>query len=293
MPYPSTHIISRHTSHAAGIVFSDLDGTLFRSDHTLSPVDKKTLEDLGTQGIIRVMATGRSLHSFRQVADPDFPADYLIFSTGAGVASLKNFDILKASALKHREIARTVHILRDAQIDFMLHHSIPHNHTFAFESQGAPNPDFTTRLSMHSQWGLPLENLEQWMEASQFVAILPPWRDVGIIDEIRAELSDLSIIRATSPFDHQSTWMEIFPRHVSKGTTASWLCDLLGIQPQDSMSIGNDYNDLELLEHTAHSYVVANAPKDLKKRFSTVASNDHNGVSEAIDAWLNARQSHD
>lgn len=293
MPYTSAHIISRRTSHAAGILFSDLDGTLLRSDHTLSPIDKKTLEDLGKQGIVRVMATGRSLHSFRLVANSDFPADYIIFSTGAGVASLQHFDILKASALKHQEITRTAHILRDAQIDFMLHYSIPHNHTFAFETQGAPNPDFTTRLSMNSQWGHPLEDLGHWMEATQFVAILPPWRDVGIIDEIRAELSDLSIIRATSPFDHQSTWMEIFPRYVSKGTAAAWLCDRLGMLPADSMSIGNDYNDLELLEHTEHSYVVANAPNDLKKRFSTVASNDHNGVSEAIDAWLNARETHD
>lgn len=144
MPYTSAHIISRRASHATGILFSDLDGTLLRSDHTLSPIDKKTLENLGKQGIVRVMATGRSLHSFRLVADSDFPADYIIFSTGAGVASLQHFDILKASALKHQEITRTAHILRDAQIDFMLHYSIPPTIPLPLKPKGLP-----TRILPH------------------------------------------------------------------------------------------------------------------------------------------------
>ena len=279
------HHFSRHTS-PAGILFSDLDGTLFRSDDTLSPKDRTALEGLGRQGIIRVIATGRSLHSFRAVAGADFPADYVIFSTGAGVASLHPFDILKTTRLKRPEILQTVRILREARIDFMLHRPIPDNHAFAFETHGSSNPDFQTRLSRYRAWAEPLDTLRDWAEATQFVAILPPWRDLKIMDEIKKELAHLSIIRATSPFDHRSTWMEIFPEQVSKGTTAAWLCERLGISPGKSMAVGNDYNDLEILELCADSYVVANAPEDLTRRFSTVASNNDNGVTQAITHWL-------
>ena len=285
MHYTSSDSASSPTA-PRGIAFSDLDGTLFRSDHTLSPGDRRALEGLKSQGILRVIATGRSLHSFRQVIGADFPADYVIFSTGAGIASLDQFEIIKASTLNQEEIARTLGVLRAAKIDFMLHHPIPHNHAFAFEAHGGHNPDFTTRLDLHAAWAQPMHTAPAWTQATQFVAILPPEQDVRIIDEIRNELDDLSIIRATSPFDHRSTWMEIFPRHVSKGTAASWLCHQLGVSSNNCMSVGNDYNDLDILEHTAHSYVVANAPADLTARFATVTSNNENGVAQAIAMWL-------
>ncbi len=282
-PHPASS-----SSSSRGILFSDLDGTLFRSDNTLSPIDRAALEHLGTRGIIRVIATGRSLHSFRSVAGTEFPADYVIFSTGAGVASLQDFAILKTASLTHEEIVRTVRLLREAGIDFMLHRPIPNNHAFAFETQGAPNPDFATRLSRYKPWATPLTSLQDWSEATQFVAVLPPGRDLAILDELRRELADLSIIRATSPFDHQSTWMEIFSKDVSKGSAASWLSSLLGIPPDSSMAVGNDYNDLDILEHCAAGYVVANAPEELTRRFFTVASNNDNGVAQAISRWLDS-----
>jgi Cof subfamily protein (haloacid dehalogenase superfamily) len=281
--YP--HTPSPHVA-ALGIFFSDLDGTLLRSDNTLSAPDRTALQDLARHGIVRVIATGRSLRSFCDVIEPDFPADYVIFSTGAGVARLDGCEIIKKSTLNREEIMRTVSILRQASMDFMLHQPIPHNHLFAFEANGSTNPDFETRVNLHKQWACPLKQLETWSEATQFVAILPPWRDTSVIDDIRRELARLSVIRATSPFDHQSTWMEIFPGRVSKGSAASWLGSRLGLPQEASMAIGNDYNDLAILQHAAHSYVVANAPEELTRRFATVASNNDNGVAQAVSMWL-------
>jgi hydroxymethylpyrimidine pyrophosphatase-like HAD family hydrolase len=56
--------------------------------------------------------------------------------------------------------------------------------------------------------------------------------------------------------------------------------------------VGNDYNDLDLLEWAGSSFVVANAPPDLTDRFPTVASNDDCGVAEAITRWLASNQFH-
>jgi len=50
--------------------------------------------------------------------------------------------------------------------------------------------------------------------------------------------------------------------------------------------VGNDFNDLDLLEWAQTRFVTANAPAELKKRFPAVASNNQGGVSEAIARWL-------
>jgi hydroxymethylpyrimidine pyrophosphatase-like HAD family hydrolase len=48
------------------------------------------------------------------------------------------------------------------------------------------------------------------------------------------------------------------------------------------MAVGNDYNDLELLDWAEHAFVVGNAPAELRARYATVASNDDAGFSEAV-----------
>jgi hydroxymethylpyrimidine pyrophosphatase-like HAD family hydrolase len=73
---------------------------------------------------------------------------------------------------------------------------------------------------------------------------------------------------------------------VSKSRTAAWLAEELKIDKSEIVSVGNDYNDLDLLEWTAKSYVVDNAPADLKDRFAGVASNNNGGVAEAARRWL-------
>ena len=65
------------------IVATDVDGTLFRSNRTVSETDLQTLNDLHDKGVCTVLATGRSIWSFSNLAGSEFPVDYLVFSCGA------------------------------------------------------------------------------------------------------------------------------------------------------------------------------------------------------------------
>ena len=79
----------------------------------------------------------------------------------------------------------------------------------------------------------------------------------------------------------------MFHPDVSKGRTAAWLASELGVDPGKTMAVGNDFNDLALLEWAHRGFVVANAPAGLKNRFRQVASNHDGGVAEAVGLWLN------
>ena len=103
---------------------------------------------------------------------------------------------------------------------------------------------------------------------------------------IANNLESLSVIRTTSPIDGKSTWIEIFPSSVSKSQAAEWLRLKCNIPRTRVMAVGNDYNDLDLLKWAHRSYVVGNAPNDLKSRFQIVAVNTQNGFSEAVSHWI-------
>jgi hypothetical protein len=52
------------------------------------------------------------------------------------------------------------------------------------------------------------------------------------------------------------------------------------------MSIGNDFNDLDLLNWSSKSYVVDNSPYELKGMYDAVSSNNDSGFTQAVNEWM-------
>jgi hydroxymethylpyrimidine pyrophosphatase-like HAD family hydrolase len=271
----------------SGLFVTDLDGTLLRSDRTFAAADLAALRRLGECGVVRVLATGRSLFSFDKVRTPDLPLDYLVFSTGAGLAELPSGRIVRAESLDPAEVRRACEILRALGLDFMVQRPIPHTHAFGYHASGRPNPDFDRRIALYAQFAFPLDgDPGAFGPATQLLAIVPPEGSPEALPEVRRLLPELTVIRSTSPLDGRSIWIEIFPASVSKSRTTGWLAARLGIPQARTVSVGNDYNDLDLLDWSATRFVTANAPPDLRERYPVVASHDEEGVSQAASLWL-------
>jgi len=265
----------------------DFDGTLLRSDQTFARFDLTALQRLGDRGIVRVIATGRSLYSFNTVAVTHLAVDFVIFSTGAGVFQFPEEKIVRRVILEPHEVDRACEVLKAAQLDFMVHRIIPDNHMFAYFQSNDNNDDYQRRLSRYRRFARPLVELaDGFGPATQLLAVVPAHCGQAVLESIRNELPGFNVIQTTSPLDGESTWIEIFPTTVSKSQTAAWLAAELGVDRRNTVAVGNDYNDLDLLEWSASSYVVANAPVDLKSRFPSVASNNHGGVAETVTRWL-------
>lgn len=270
------------------MVITDLDGTLFNNRQEVSLEDMKALFWLGENNIIRVIATGRNFYSVDRVLKDNFPIDYLIFSSGAGIYDWKNKKLLHSEYLPDYEVKQISKILIDHNIDFMIHEMIPDNHKFVYHRSGNKNADFESRIKVYKDFALLLDvNTETYQHACQILAVFP--NNIGLFKEIQSKFNDIKIIRTTSPLDGDSIWMEIFPENVSKGHGVDWLCNHLETNPKKTISVGNDYNDIDMLEFTAKKYVVSNAPEDLKERFPNCKSNQESCffdvVSRHFDMW--------
>ena len=274
-----------------GLFITDLDGTLLRSDGTFAQSDIDALERLSRCRVKTAIATGRSLYSFLNSPGVDLPVDYIIFTTGAGVVTQHERKLLYQLNLSSEMVSNTLDYLDESMLDFMMHHPVPDNHRYSYRRINLENPDFDRRIERYREFGKPLDSslINGSDEAAQFLAVVPPSGADDALRQVRSDLPGLSIIRSTSPLDHESTWIEFFHPRVSKGKTAAWLIVELGIDHADTMAIGNDYNDMDLLGWAASSYVVGNAPEDIKKEFRAVASNDDCGVAEAVNHWLNEK----
>jgi len=267
------------------IVVSDLDGTLLPAQGVVSDRDLKSLRKLKEDQIVRVIATGRNLYSALSVLADDFPIDYLIFSSGAGIFDWEKRELIFSQHLDSNTVFKLSSELIKLETDFMILDPIPNNHQFTYYRSGKSNPDFDRRLSLYKPFASPIGHAEDTRrEACQLLVILS--NCVNGFNELKSKFGKVKIIRATSPLDHESIWMEIFPIHISKAYGAEWLCRHLNIEPNLSMVIGNDYNDLDLLEWGQYPFVVSNAPKELKESYENTKSVDESGFSMAIEKIL-------
>jgi hydroxymethylpyrimidine pyrophosphatase-like HAD family hydrolase len=263
------------------MVVTDLDGTLLNSYGKISNEDHHTLNLLGQKGVVRVIATGRSPFSFESIPMEIWPIDYLVFSSGAGVMHWPSRSLLKTSELNCTVVQTLINTLVEHSVDFMVHEPIPTNHRFQYYSSGKDNADFYRRIDLYINHCSPLLiGVPYRTNASQVISIIP--KDIDLFENLSSKLKGVKIIRTTSPLDGQSIWMELFSSDVSKAQGVLWLCNSLGVSPVSVVVVGNDYNDLDMLETFERSYVVANAPDDLSCRFTRVASNCHSGFSEAV-----------
>lgn len=103
-------------------------------------------------------------------------------------------------------------------------------------------------------------------------------------DRIVGELGNNSVIRATSPLDDRSVWIEIFAANVSKASGIEHLVQRHGLHGLPSAAIGNDHNDRDMLDLVRMPFKVADAFLDDDNYITTPEATD--AVAFAIARYM-------
>ncbi len=260
---------------------SDFDGTLADDSSVVSEQTLSQLKRLGEMGVLRILATGRSLFSLKTVVDASFPIDYLVFSSGIGVYDWKNNILLQENLIEKEKTLEIYEYLIQNNYDFMVQLPVPHNHFFHHFSSDNPGSDFLSRINYYESHGVELiENCPE--TASQFVIICE--EEANHLNKISNRFQCVKVIKATSPLDRKSVWIEILPHGISKASGIEFLQKKYEILLENIVTVGNDYYDLDMLTYSKHSnsYIVANAPKEIRSDFNIIESNLNNGVAKLL-----------
>jgi Cof subfamily protein (haloacid dehalogenase superfamily) len=84
------------------------------------------------------------------------------------------------------------------------------------------------------------------------------------------------------------TLIDVLPPDASKGHGAAKLAELNAFEREEVMAIGDNFNDIEMLEYAGIAIVMGNADARLLEReeFYTTLSNDEGGVAAAIEQHI-------
>jgi Cof subfamily protein (haloacid dehalogenase superfamily) len=82
--------------------------------------------------------------------------------------------------------------------------------------------------------------------------------------------------------------LDLLPPGCSKGAALDSLASIRGLERDQIMAIGDNLNDLEMLEYAGHAVVMANANDEVlalarRRGWQITASNDDDGVAHAVE----------
>lgn len=270
---------------------SDLDGTIkvIRKENRIDNIELESWRNLGKEKKIRVLATGRNLKLISKTLRDDAPFDYMVFSSGAGIIDWRNKKILKQTAFKFKQIKSLCEYLLELDLPFFLFHNIPENHNSYLSPKLYKQQDsfFGNKqfYKIHSQIIPDLENINKEELFTQLLITTEVNEDVKL-DMLKKEIAKnwkYSCIDVTSIFQGGSRMLEIFPLGINKGNALKIISEIENILPSETVTFGNDYNDIEMLEWSQNSYITKGSPKLLSKIATEIGYVNNCTVASKID----------
>jgi len=276
------------------LIAIDIDGTLVPSTGPrISPRNCAAIRAAEAAGIEIVIATGRrQAYAMPLIAQFGLDENSVMISSNGAV--VRGFD---GQLLDRRFLP--VETARQLSVALRGHGTM----VFTFDREGTGALVIESMQQLHAR-------IDRWVEANRpyLVEVQPIERafDGGeepiqgmicgtVAEMIAAEKQLLASDLAGQIAMHRTEYaarnlsiLDLLPPGCSKGAALDSLARIRGLEREQIMAIGDNLNDLEMLEYAGRSVVMANASEEmlalaLRRGWEVTASNDNDGVALAVE----------
>lgn len=256
------------------LIVSDLDGTLLSPEHELTDSVKEAVAAFTKKGGLFTFATGRTLltaESFEQELGLGMP---YILCNGSVIA--QKGEIMESSAFRAGDVDSLLEEARHADLDAFLFRE---DGVFVFrQSEMVRRYERKERINCTE---LSYADSD-WRES--YVQKMILMGDMSVIQELWGRHEYAHALYAA--FQSEINYWEIIPGGQSKGAALKRLARRLQIKPEEVMALGNQLNDLDMLQYAGIGVAVANAHEALKAEADYVCRRSYGeGVVEAIEKF--------
>ena len=264
----------------------DIDGTLLDSQGGLPAQNLHAIADAAAHGIEVVLVTGRRFHFSLPVAE-QLPCElHLIVNNGALTKSRDG-----RTLARHLLPVETARLALEATREFRDCASVmfdrPGDGQVILERIDWSHPlraSYFRKNSMFLAERTPLESCHNGEDPIQvgFTGNCAPLRRVQslLLEHADAEKYAVSL---TEYAGRDLSILDVLAPGVTKGKALAEWSALRGIAREEVMAVGDNFNDLEMLEFAGVPVIMGNAVDELKaKGYAETGSNDDNGLADAI-----------
>jgi hydroxymethylpyrimidine pyrophosphatase-like HAD family hydrolase len=261
------------------LIASDLDGTLLRSDGSVSARTVAAVESLQRAGVHWVLATARPPRWMHDLVSVVGEHGIAICSNGAFT-----YDVVAGRVIAERTLSRAT--VED--VTERLRSAIPEI-SFAVETRVGFGMEPTYVDLYTPPEGSPVASIGELLQSDlpgKLLARAPSLDPAEFLSTVAEVVGE----RAVVAYSGSSGLAEMSAPRVTKAAVLADWCRELGIAPRDVMAFGDMPNDLAMLGWAGTSYAVANAhPEVLAAADHVCAANDDDGVATILEKLVAAR----
>lgn len=281
------------------MVVSDLDGTLLDRNSKITKENVEAIKKLADNGIKFVIMSGRSYDQIKEIADT--------YGIQCGVVGLNGCEIIDKDGnkmcthyLKYEDVSCITKTCDEENVLYQIYttdgmitkksdnlidniialaklHETDDRKILEF-ALNHYNLIYSDKNLIDDVHGTLVEDDHKYIK---FVIIDP---NAEKLQRISNKLNNLNDINITSSF---ATNIEIGHRDVSKGNGVKYLSKLYDINIEDIVCIGDNFNDVSMLEIAGLSVAMGNAVDEIKNITDKVTkTNAENGVAYAINEFV-------
>lgn len=264
------------------LIAIDIDGTLLNSQKQVTDEVKNALKAAEAQGVKIVLCTGRPLPGVEDLLEElDLLGenDFVITYNGSLVQKTKNKEIISSYQLTYDDYLDIDQLSRKLKV---------HLYSETEDTMYTSNRDISKYIIFETALiNMPLkyrtqEEITSDLNIIKMIMIDEP----DFLDEIIPKIpqsfwDNYTIVKSLPHF------LEFMHKEVHKGVALERLAKHLGLQREEIMAIGDNENDLTMVDYAGLGVAMENATENIKKAADVItASNDENGVAEAINKYV-------
>lgn len=267
------------------MIAMDMDGTLLSSDKTISDRSKEALRRAAEKGIKLVVCTGRIFTSALVFADIIESKAPVIASNGAYIREKDRDEVIYMKTLPRESIHKIVEIIKDGGF---------YPHLFTWEKIYTEKIIYSSRNYEKWNQNLPeerkvkIEIVENWYELIEKeyesilkIVVISEDEEIPKLKELRNKIQNTMEVSVVASFDNN---FEVMSKGISKGNAVKILGEMYGVTAEETICIGDNENDLSMIEYAGMGVAMGNATDRLKSVANYVTdTNDNDGVAKVIE----------
>jgi len=262
------------------LVITDMDGTLLNGVGEISEVNVAAIRKLRAAGVKFAIATGRADQGIRGILSQyqlEEDLDYIISLNGVQLYHKQNDSSHSFGELEGQVINEVYQQLKMYDVAFAVH----------IENQLVSSKTTTyTDVECQVNGYVPtsIETFEELLNRKYPKLMIIG--DESTLDEIAQVLAKTS----SDDFDFfrsHEYFLEVVKKNVSKGEAIKHLCELDGLDISRVMAIGDNYNDLTMIQYSGIGVAMNNACEEIKSHANFITkSNEEDGFAHAVHTYL-------
>ncbi|VFP80088.1 sugar-phosphatase [Candidatus Erwinia haradaeae] len=264
------------------LIAIDIDGTLLNPRNELTPKVKKVIKRVNNTGVKVVLATGRpfiGVEYYLNELDLHKDDQYCITNNGSLIQKTISGECLFEMLLSFDDYLYFEKLSRILGVHFQ---ALTKTEMFTSNKN-------ISKYTVHEAWmtGIPLRycsvgNMDCNLTFPKVMMLDPPDRLDAAIARIPDKVFQEYTIMKSSPY-----YLEILDKRANKGAAVQFIAEILGYSRSEIMAIGDQENDLAMLEYAGTSIAMGNSISQVKSvaKFIT-KSNEEDGVALAIEQFI-------